>query len=124
MGQHKGQHTHGDVLSGAQHCAWALQSKCLSARHAVKGGPVGFRGTSLALNLPSEAAVDAFFNHAIACGASTIKQPEKVFWGGYSGYFGDPDGHAWEIAFNPFFSGDVATGQLMLEPITPQESEE
>ena len=33
-----------------------------------------------------------------------IKEPEEVFWGGYSGYFADPDGHAWEVAFNPFWT--------------------
>ena len=40
---------------------------------------------------------------ALAAGASLLKNPEKVFWGGYSGYFADPDGHAWELAHNPFF---------------------
>ncbi len=91
----------------------------------VKNTPAGFRGTSLALNLIDEATalnlideatVDAFFTHSVACGAKAVKKPEKVFWGGYSGYFADPDGHLWEIAFNPFFSGDATTGQLKLEP--------
>lgn len=75
----------------------------------------GFRGVTLAINLPSEKAVDAFFDHAISCGATASKQPQKVFWGGYSGYFADPDGHFWEVAHNPFFSGDVASGQLSLD---------
>ena len=38
-----------------------------------------------------------------AAGAEPIKQPQRVFWGGYSGYFLDPDGHPWEVAYNPFF---------------------
>lgn len=61
----------------------------------------GFSGVTLAHNLGSEAAVDEAFAHAIACGARAVKAPEKVFWGGYSGYFADPDGHLWEVAHNP-----------------------
>jgi uncharacterized glyoxalase superfamily protein PhnB len=49
------------------------------------------------------ADVDAFFETALAAGASVLKRPERIFWGGYSGYFADPDGHPWEIAFNPNF---------------------
>jgi hypothetical protein len=62
----------------------------------------GFRGVALAHNLTSEAAVDQLYQEAIAAGATPVKQPQKVFWGGYSGYFADPDGHLWEIAHNPF----------------------
>ena len=62
-----------------------------------------FRGVSLAWNAESEAAVDAIFAHAVKSGAGPVKQPKKVFWGGYSGYFSDPDGHLWEVALNPFF---------------------
>lgn len=61
----------------------------------------GFRGVTLAHNLSSEAAVDALFAEALNAGAKSVKQPRKVFWGGYSGYFADPDGHLWEVAFNP-----------------------
>ncbi len=64
---------------------------------------VGFRGVTLAHNLPSEQAVEALFAEAIAAGASEVKKPQKVFWGGFSGYFQDPDGHLWEVAHNPFF---------------------
>ncbi len=63
---------------------------------------VGFRGVTLAQNFASEQEVDAAFRHAIDCGAKMIKQPQKVFWGGYSGYFADPDGHLWELAYNPY----------------------
>lgn len=65
-------------------------------------GAAGFKGVSLAYNSSSEEEVDASFAHALACGAKSVKQPEKVFWGGYSGYFADPDGHLWEVAYNPF----------------------
>lgn len=62
----------------------------------------GFSGVTLAHNLDSEAAVDAAMNDAVAAGATLVKPPQKVFWGGYSGYFQDPDGHLWELAHNPF----------------------
>jgi hypothetical protein len=63
----------------------------------------GFAGFTLAHNVQSEAEVDEVVNQAIAAGASLVKQPQKVFWGGYSGYFKDPDGHLWEVAHNPLF---------------------
>ncbi|MEQ8708965.1 MAG: VOC family protein [Rhodospirillales bacterium] len=62
----------------------------------------GFRGVALAYNVASEEQVDAAIQEAVAAGANLVKQPEKVFWGGYSGYFADPDGHLWEVAHNPF----------------------
>lgn len=67
----------------------------------------GFRAVSLAWNLGSEAEVDAAYERALAAGASAVKRPVKVFWGGYSGYVADPDGHLWEIAHNPFFPVDA-----------------
>lgn len=73
----------------------------LAADAGVKDSEPGFSGVSIAQNFDSEADVDAAFAHAIACGAKPVKTPEKVFWGGYSGYFADPDGHLWELAFNP-----------------------
>ncbi len=73
----------------------------------------GFSGTSLAVNLESEAAVDAFYKTATDAGAFPQKPPEKAFWGGYSGYFRDLDGHFWEIAHNPFFPLD-SSGNLDL----------
>jgi predicted lactoylglutathione lyase len=73
----------------------------------VKAAPVPvFRGVSLAWNAESEAAVDAIIAHANVAGATIVKPAEKVFWGGYSGYFADPDGHLWEVAYNPFFPLD------------------
>lgn len=62
----------------------------------------GFNSFTIAHNLESEAEVDAVFQEAVAAGAEPVKTPQKVFWGGYSGYFKDPDGHLWELAFNPF----------------------
>jgi len=62
----------------------------------------GFRGITLAHNEPSKEGVDAVFAEALAAGARPVKTPQDVFWGGYSGYFADPDGHLWEVAWNPF----------------------
>lgn len=68
----------------------------------------GFRGITMSQNLESPADVDAAFAHALACGATSVKPPEKVFWGGYSGYFADPDGHLWELAHNPHLTLNAA----------------
>lgn len=65
--------------------------------------PLGTGAITLAQNFPSEAEVDTAFAAAIAAGATALKPPEKVFWGGYSGYWADPDGHVWEVACNPFW---------------------
>lgn len=64
--------------------------------------PQHFRGMSLAWNAASDAEADAIYAHALACGATPVKPMHKVFWGGYSGYFADPDGHLWEVDHNPF----------------------
>ncbi|NQW01096.1 MAG: VOC family protein [Rhodospirillales bacterium] len=63
----------------------------------------GFDGITLAHNARSKAEVDTLLAEAKAAGGQILKPAEEVFWGGYSGYFADPDNHAWEIAWNPFF---------------------
>ncbi|SEP06092.1 hypothetical protein SAMN04490248_12213 [Salinihabitans flavidus] len=73
---------------------------------ADQGRPDAALGTgamTLAQNFPTEAEVDDAFEAALAAGAGALKPPEKVFWGGYSGYYTDPDGHVWEVAMNPFW---------------------
>lgn len=62
----------------------------------------GFAGFTLAHNVESPEAVDATLAEAVAAGATLVKPGQKVFWGGYSGYFADPDGFYWEVAHNPF----------------------
>jgi len=64
--------------------------------------PQSFEGMSLCHNLGSRAEVDTAWDFAVECGAEPVKKPHEVFWGGYSGYFADPDGHLWELAHNPF----------------------
>ena len=58
---------------------------------------------TLAQNFATEEEVDAAYEAAMNAGAAELKRPEKVFWGGYSGYYADPDGHVWEVAMNPFW---------------------
>ena len=64
----------------------------------------GFRGVGLAQNVRSAAEVDAAVAAAERAGATVTRRPAETFYGGYAGYFTDPDGHAWEIAYNPGFS--------------------
>jgi len=64
----------------------------------------GFRGVTVALNVASTDEVDAVFTEWVEAGATPVKSPEEVFWGGYSSYVADPDGHLWEIAHNPHAS--------------------
>lgn len=59
---------------------------------------------TLAQNFQDRAGVDAAFQAALDAGATALKQPQEVFWGGYSGYYADPDGHVWELAHNPFWT--------------------
>lgn len=71
---------------------------------------LGTGAMTLAQNFDTEADVDAAYASALAAGATPLKAPEKVFWGGYSGYYADPDGHVWELAMNPFWPLDASGG--------------
>lgn len=70
---------------------------------AVSPEGSGFNGFALAHNVHSAVEVDAVMVLAEQAGATITKPAQKTFWGGYSGYIKDPDGHLWEIAHNPFF---------------------
>ncbi len=61
----------------------------------------GFSGVTLAHNVRTQEEVDALLDIAVAAGATLIKPAQDTFWGGYSGYFADPEGYLWEIAWNP-----------------------
>lgn len=74
------------------------QALAHDAQRPIDGG---FSGVTLAINGRDRAEVDATYAEALAAGATALKAPEPVFWGGYSGYFADPDGHVWEVAHNP-----------------------
>ncbi|GGG30508.1 VOC family protein [Pontibacter amylolyticus] len=66
----------------------------------------GFKSFSLAYDVRSEKEVDDLVAALAGKGARVLKQPEKVFWGGYSSYIADPDDNLWEIAYNPFLPMD------------------
>lgn len=75
----------------------------LAADQGRPGAELGTGAMTLAQNFATEAEVDAAWEAAIAAGAEPLKRPEKVFWGGFSGYYADPDGHVWEVAMNPYW---------------------
>ncbi|MBP2296644.1 VOC family protein [Azospirillum rugosum] len=82
--------------------------------HLAEAGPTsGFGGITLAHNLRSREEVDALMARAAHAGARILKPAQEVFWGGYSGYFADPDGHPWEVCWNPHFPL-AADGSLRL----------
>lgn len=74
----------------------------------------GFAGFSLAHNAQSESEVDEIIADLRSKGVKIVKEPQKVFWGGYSSYFADPDDNLWEVAYNPFFPFDE-NGNLKLD---------
>ena len=73
----------------------------------------GFRNAALAYNARSIEEVDEIFARLEKAGVSITTAPHKAFWGGYSGYFADPEGNAWEVAYNPFWTFDEA-GRVVL----------
>ena len=77
--------------------------KELAADQGRAGATLGTGAMTLAQNFNSPSDVDAAFAAALAAGARALKHPDPVFWGGYSGYYADPDGHVWEVAHNPFW---------------------
>lgn len=94
----------------------ALYPRKLLAKDATVGeAGNGFSGITFSHNTKNEAEVDAILAEAVKAGATLVKPAQKVFWGGYSGYFKDPDGHLIEVAFNPFWKLD-ANGNVLLPP--------
>jgi catechol 2,3-dioxygenase-like lactoylglutathione lyase family enzyme len=91
---------------------WGNDDLAADAGRSDVAGP-GFRGMSLAINCADRAEVDEAFRTAAEAGATITKAAEATEWGGYSGYFADPDGHAWEVAHNPGWPlGDDGLPQL------------
>ncbi len=74
----------------------------------------GFAGFTLAYNVQSKSEVNEIINELRSKGVKITKEPQKMFWGGYSSYFADPDGFLWEVAYNPFFPFDEQ-GNLKLD---------
>jgi uncharacterized protein len=73
----------------------------------------GFSGITLAYNTKTKEEVDEVLSMVERLGAKVVKRGESVFWGGYSGYFADLDGHLWEVAWNPFFEFDESDNLLL-----------
>jgi uncharacterized protein len=89
------------TLNGTWLGLYGRESLAEDANVSAEGS--GFGGFALAHNVESEQAVDELMHQAERAGAKIVQPPAKVFWGGYRGYFADPDGHLWEIAHNPLF---------------------
>lgn len=85
--------------SGLKLALWPRTS--LAADSGVALGAPGSVNFSLAHNVDSQSEVDAVMVQAERAGARVVKPAQKAFWGGYAGYFQDPDGHLWEVACNP-----------------------
>ncbi len=82
----------------------ALYPRALLAADAgVPPAGSGFSGITLAHNVRTREQVDALLSEAVAAGATLVKPAADAHWGGYSGYFSDPDGHLWEVAWNTHF---------------------
>lgn len=87
----------------------------LAADAGVPAEGSGFAGMALAHNVRSPQEVDEVLAQAQRAGGRLVKPGVAVFWGGYSGYFADPDGHLWEVAHNPLWGLDAA-GNVSLAP--------
>ena len=88
-----------DLQPGLRLALWPRTSLAHDAGIAV--APRSATELSIGHNVRSEAEVDAVMAQAMRAGATVIKPAHKTFWGGYAGYFADPDGHLWEVAYNP-----------------------
>lgn len=79
------------------------ERESLARDAGVSSEGAGYSGINLAHNVASEDEVDAVLAAAVEAGATLVKPASRADWGGYHGYFADPDGHLWEVAYNPFF---------------------
>lgn len=99
-------------------CRFALYPKASLAEDIapdLKPASGGFRGVTLGHIVTTREAVAATLAEAEAAGGRIVKAAQDVFWGGHSGYFADPDGHHWEVAWGPMFELDE-NGTLLLNP--------
>lgn len=108
LGWKKSAASHGDIaffkLNGIVLALYPREH--LAADAAVPAEGSGFSGITIAYNARSEREVDEVIAEVEKLGATIVKRPQKVFWGGYSSYFKDLDGHLFEVAFNPFLELD------------------
>lgn len=106
--QHSMFHTGGGVLA-------LFPFENLAADASVPAGEphTGYRGFTLAINLETREMVDEAFAELRELGVTITKEPAETDWGGYSGYFSDPEGNLWEIAWGSFYSIDDRGGLIM-----------
>ena len=108
--------TDGDVAfyqaNGLIVALWNVESLRADAR--LGPGSVGTGAIALAHNVRTHDEVDAVLHAAAAAGATILRPAAEAPWGGYTAYFADPDGHPWEVAWNPGFAMDEA-GNVRLE---------
>jgi uncharacterized protein len=88
-----------DLQSGLKLALWPRKS--LAHDTGLAKAPASATEFSIGHNVGSKAEVDAVMAQAAKAGATIVKPAHDTFWGGYSGYFQDPDGHLWEVAWNP-----------------------
>lgn len=91
-------------LPGMVFGLWPREQLAEDAGIADEGASFG--GSTVALNVRSREEVDQVIDQAAVAGGRVTKAASETFWGGYSGYFADPDGHLWEVAWNPFWTLD------------------
>ena len=109
LGWKRGNKDEGVVFFQLPGSILALWSRASLAEDAgLPDSGTGFSGIALAYNARSREEVDAVLAEAEAAGARILKRAAETFWGGYSGYFADPDGHPWEVAWNPEWALDEA----------------
>jgi uncharacterized protein len=106
LGWHRSSASSGDIVFfQAGGMALALYPRTELAKDAnVHPEGYAFPGFTLAYNARTREEVDAVLAEAQKVGATLLKPAQEAFWGGYSGYFSDPDGFLWEVAWNPFFT--------------------
>ena len=92
-----------DLQPGLKLALWPRKDLAWDA--GVPQSPSSATEMSLGHNVNSSAEVDAIMGQAARAGARIVKPAHQTFWGGYAGYFQDPDGHLWEVAWNPASSG-------------------
>jgi catechol 2,3-dioxygenase-like lactoylglutathione lyase family enzyme len=88
-----------DLQAGLKLAIWPRDD--LAHDTGLRKSPPSSTEFSIGHNVRSEEEVDAVMRDAERAGATIVKPAQKTFWGGYAGYFADPDGHLWEVAFNP-----------------------
>jgi uncharacterized protein len=97
-----------DLQPGLRLALWPRAS--IAHDTGLELGPRSASELTLGHNVSSREEVDAVMRRALHAGARVVKEAHETFWGGYSGYFQDPDGHLWEVVWNPAWSGTESSG--------------